>query len=142
MCFPLRVIGNTSPTGSYILARLHRSSLFVMACSIYGIPTLTSFFCLFQVKPKRLHSERFNGLSYCLANVSSSSALTLLSSSSSAFECHLCEVNLASLKILVTPSLTSLALVIVEFPLRKSSTYRRLRISATSPGSRASQVSR
>ena len=59
-------------------------------------------------------------------------------SNSGAFECHLCNRNLASSKMSIASRLSSVASSVVGAPEIKSSTYKLLRISATVLGKRGS----
>ena len=73
-------------------------------------------------------------LKFFSCNVSVSNAGTL--------ECHLCNSNWASLRIVCTDSFNCCVRRTVDPPVVRSSTYRLQRISSTSAGNRSRQSSR
>ena len=131
--FPSNNTGETRPNGSYTFAKHARTPHFVNTAGMVGNSTRKRSLTLSHGKPNNLLSEHVEfPSSCCLAKVGSLS--TLSDSSSKTFECHLCNLNLASSKISIASRFNSLASNVVGAPEIRSSTYRLFRTSATLSG--------
>ena len=121
MCFPVRVAGDISPSGSKVDANCFNIPIF--DCSFTGMPIsyLIVSFDLSQGIPNILQSvARFPNS--CFEYESSDKWSSSVSSSSLAFECHLYNSIHASPKIFSDVSLIFLTFSTVTYPVTMSST--------------------